>query len=274
MAVAVNAILVLLPLLYAVLVIAYARIFTRRMGPLAVAARGLLIGTTGLHLLSALLRGIEIGSCPVATPAEFCSLVALSIALIYLALEIRIDDRTTGIFNLLAALLLQFGASVLVLSSEATSGPALGVMTSLHAATAILGLSAIVVASIYGLLYLGLYAAIKWGRFGLFYERMPSLELLSALNTRAAGVAFLALTLTLICGYSGMGGKPSIVERIGAGSPEVLLTWIAWLLYGSCLAARRVLHVGGKRLAYTTILGLVLVLSILVVALIGEGFHG
>ncbi|MEE8143762.1 MAG: cytochrome c biogenesis protein CcsA [Planctomycetota bacterium] len=270
----VNTILVLLPVLYCVVGMGYAHLYTRKSSGLASHARALLLGTVALHLLFSLLRGLQIGSCPVASPAEFCSLVAFCIALIYVGLEMRTSDRSTGVFILLAVFLMQVIASVFILSHPQAPERTLGMLTSLHAATAVLSLSGIVVASIYGLLYLCLYTAIKSGRFGLFYQRMPSLEALSLFNSRAAWIGFLALSVTLFCGYFTRSGELSMVARVGAWSAEVLLTWAAWLLYGGCLAAHRVLHVGGKRLAYSTLLGLLLVLSILAVGLLEEGFHG
>jgi ABC-type uncharacterized transport system permease subunit len=230
------------------------------------------VGTVSLHFVSILLRSIQTGACPLAGPAEFLSLVAFSIAVIYFVLELRIHERSTGVFALAPAFLLQLVAAVAILGSAVRPDSKMGLLRSWHAFAAIVGSSAVALTSVYGLLYLFLYTAIKRGRFGLFYKKMPSLEVLSNLNFLAAVVAFLAISITVGLGYF----VPLEARDKGVTflHLEVILAWVLWALYGSCIIARRYLRFGGKRLAYTTLLGLLPLAAIFVRGLLTRSFHG
>ena len=92
---AANTTQVILPILYTLLVVAYARIFARGPAGLALLARPLLWGTVFVHLVAIVLRSVLAGSCPLGSRPEFLSLVAFAITSIYLVLELRIGDRST-----------------------------------------------------------------------------------------------------------------------------------------------------------------------------------
>ena len=266
-----NTILVLLPVLYTVLVMAYARIFARKPGGLALFVRPLLLVTVLLHFVVILIRGLVVGGCPLGSQAEILALIALSIAVIYLFLEFRIRDRTTGIFVIIAVFLLQLVASVNMLTFGPQPQAELGWWESLHAFAAIAGLSAVAVSGIYGLLYLSLYGAIKAGRFGLFFVKMPPLEKLSLLNYGTVWIGFLALTVTV--GTGAMLWRSAAAPGDGTWW-ELVFTGVLWLMLGLCIVAMRFWRLGAKRLAYSTVVCFALVIGILAVGLIPPGVHG
>ena len=119
-----NVTLVILPVLYTVLMMAYARIFTRGAGGVALFVRPLLVSTVSLHFLSILLRGFMVGACPLGSRPEFVFLVAFCIGLIYLILEVRIGERSTGIFVIAPVLLLHVIASISMLGVAGEPVPA------------------------------------------------------------------------------------------------------------------------------------------------------
>lgn len=145
-------------------------------------------------------------------------------------------------------------------------------LESLHTFAAIVGFSAVAICGVYGILYLFLYGAIKRGRFGLFYRKMPSLETLGDLNFVATLTAFVALSVAVGLGFWLRFRLPEM--GVSLVEPEVLLTSLLWLLYGGCILGKRFFHLGGKRLAYTTALGLFLLLGIFIGAFFKLGFHG
>ena len=272
MEVLVNTSHVILPALYTALVIAYARIFARGPSGLALFVRPLLIGTVAVHLASIGLISAMLGSCPLGSSAEFLSLMAFSITVIYLVIELRWEDRTLGIFAITPAFVLQVVAGVGILSRDGPPDVALGVRESLHIFAAIIGSAAVALASVFALLYLFLYLAIKRGSFGLFYRKMPSLEKLSDLNVTGMSTAFLALTVTVALGVwdyvRGDAGSMSFFVQ-----PAVLLTLLLWGIYGLSLVAQRFLQLGGKRLALVTLLGLPFLVAIVASGLFSSGFH-
>ena len=196
-------------------------------------------------------------------------LTALSIALLYVVLEMRTGVRSVGVFAMAMAFGFQFLAAVSVLGADAPHQAKMGFLGSLHIFGAIVGFSAVVMSNVFGFLYLLLYAAIKRGRFGLFYRKMPPLETLSELNLTAAWLAFLSLTMTVGLGfwdYFAVTEAPFTVS-----SPAVILTFLLWLLFGSAVLLQRFLRLGGKRLAYTTLIGFVILVGILVAETIVRG---
>ena len=268
-----NASLVLLTILYTILISSYARIFSRGPAGVALLVRPILIGTVGLHFLSVFIRGLSVGACPMSSRAEFLSLVALCVAVNYLLVEVRLGERATGIFAMTPAFLLQVVATVSILGAEELPETRLGAYQSVHILAAIVGLSAVALSNVYAILYLFLYTAIKRGRFGLFYRKMPSLETLSDLNFVTTSGAFCSLSVVIALGlWKAFDGDTR--TAVGLDQPEVLLTSLLWLLFGVSLFAKRFLNLGSKRFAYTTLLSLILLVGLFVGGLFAPGFHG
>ncbi len=250
--------LVLLPVLYTLLVMAYAKIFTRQASGLSLAVRPLLLITLAVHLGAIIIRGVHVGACPLGRPAEFLTLVSFAVATIYLFLELRVGDRATGVFVLALVFVIQIVGTISILISNTPGEYPVGTAESLYRTFAVLGYSAVAVSSTYGILYLFLYRAIKQGSFGLYYRKMPSLGTLSDLNYVAASLGFVALSVTV----GVMLYRWQSEGTLGATS-EMFLTLALWGLFGAGIAAKRFWSLGGKRLAYTTLLGSLFVLGIL-----------
>lgn len=268
-----HASLVLLTILYTLLMIAYGRIFARSPAGVALVVRPLLVGTVSLHLVSVLIRSIAVGACPLASRAEFMSLVAFAVSLSYLFVEVRIGERSTGIFAMTPAFLLQVIATVSILGADNLPVRRLGALQSFHSFAAIVGFSAVALSNVYAILYLFLYGAIKRGRFGLFFRKMPSLDTLSDLNFSATGGAFLALSIMVGLGFWRLVSEAS-ETRVELLEPEVILTSLLWILFGASIFAKRFFSLGSKRFAYTTLVGLFLLVGIFMGGFFAHGFHG
>ncbi len=267
-----NASLILLTAVQTALLFAYARIFTRGVAEgVGRLARPLLVGSLGVHLLSILLRSALIGACPLGTWSEVVSVVAFSIYVTYFVVEVRIGDRSTGVFATTPAYLLSLVSAVAMLGATDPATTRVDLAQALHVVAAVIGFSAVALCGVYGFLYLFLYTAIKRDQFGLFYRRMPSLETLSDLNHSSTWVAFVALTGSLVLGFWAQGaGETGVLTLV---EPAVLVTLVMWALYGACLLAWRFLGLGGKRLAYTTLLGFLMLVGVFFWGLFRHGFH-
>jgi ABC-type uncharacterized transport system permease subunit len=270
MEIAFNTIQFVLPTLYTLLLIAYGRLFTQGPGGLALFVRPILIGTLAIHFVSIGLQSAIAASCPLGTGAGFLSLTALSIALLYVILEMRTGVRSVGIFAMAMAFVFQFLAAVSVLGTDGPHQAKMGFLGSLHMFGAIVGFSAVVISDVFGFLYLLLYAAIKRGKFGLYYRKMPPLETLSELNLAAAWLAFLSLTLTVGLGFWDYFATTK--APFSVSDPAVILAVLLWFLFGVAVFSQRFLRLGGKRLAYTTLLGFVILVGILVTETLKRGF--
>ena len=270
-----NAVVLLLTVLYALLTDHSARIYLTGKSRFENYARPVLVGTVSLHLFALVLRGIETGTCPVLTRWEALSFIAFCVAAIYLVLELRRKIRVTAVFILGLAALLQFCSAVFVLSQEPVEG--LGspnLSESFHAFAAMLGISGVAVAGMYGFLYLRLDRTIRRGQYASnFFKRMPSLEDLGDLTGSAARLAFLSLSVTVGLGIWNWLARDPNEELIALPLLPIITTLALWALLGFCAIGHRLGKFGGVRLAWCTLCAFAAALGLLV-SLGPQGVHG
>ncbi|MCL4550393.1 MAG: cytochrome c biogenesis protein, partial [Bacteroidetes bacterium] len=73
-------------------------------------------------------------------------------------------------------------------------------LLGLHVISALLGYSGIIISAVYGVLFWLLYRNLKENKFGLIFNRLPSLEILEKLSFYAAVIGFILLTLAIVIG--------------------------------------------------------------------------
>jgi ABC-type transport system involved in cytochrome c biogenesis permease subunit len=141
---------------------------------------------------------------------------------------------------------------------------------SIHVSAAVLGYSAFAVAAVYGLLYLLLYRVIRHKKFGLLFQRLPSLDILDRMNVVAASAGFICLTVAILAGTVWS-------HRVFGGvnvDPKVLVALLTWVVYGLALAGRRFVSWKGPRMAFSSVVGfLVILFSIFAVNFFLTKFH-
>ncbi len=199
--------------------------------------------------------------------------IAFAVTVVYFYVEFRTRTHKTGMFLLTFAFLFQTVSSAFIAETgsfpEVLRSPLFGV----HTGSAVLGYTAFAVSAIYGVLYLLLYHDLKSNKFGIVYQRLPSLDLLSAMSRRAAvlGLVFLTITISLgtLWGYLERAHFPHFYR-----DPKLISTVIVWVVY----AIGAVLHYGfgwtGKRTVYFSLFGFALiVISIMAVRLWIPSFH-
>jgi len=118
------------------------------------------------------------------------------VGVVHLVLERRAKDRAIGIFPVAAAALFALAGA----AADPTRRPDPSIphgTTALHVTGAILGYAGLLLAALFGALYLVQRRALKAKKFGLFWDRLPSLELLDEFSSRSlvAGVVFLTFTI-------------------------------------------------------------------------------
>lgn len=224
-----------------------------------------------LHGLYLTLHTISYAHFPTASPAEVLTVIALAMGLIYLWIESILGVKTTGLFVLAVIAAFQT-ASAFTITPITEINPILrSPLFSLHTSAAILGYSSIAISSLYALLYLALFYEIKGSRFGLFFNRLPSLEVLDTMNTKAAYAGFGFLTVTILLG--------TVWVKI-AYDQLIMLDWkivtafLTWVIFGTVVLSKRLLGWSGKRIAYLSLTGFATVLlSLSVVNYFLTSFH-
>ena len=264
-----------LPLGYLAAMVAYLGVFTEKTA-LERVATPLAWGVVLIHAAYLMLEAVAFRHVPVANTWESLTFIAFAVALVYLVLEWRQGERSTGVFVLGAALLLQTLSSAFITHTQEVPEILRSSMFAVHVTAALLGYVGLAISAIYGIMYLLQYRQLKQQHVGLLFQRLPNLETLSRLNIGALGLGWIALTLAILAGMAWASTLQLSGELEGSflADPKFLLTVGLWVLYGLCLGGRYVLRWANRTLATVSIVGFVLMLgSSLMVTLVLSSFH-
>jgi ABC-type uncharacterized transport system permease subunit len=263
----------LLPIAYAFAVSVYAIGFFRPDEPIVRARRPALLSALGLHTLLIWSWTAYHGHCLVYSPFELMTLISFTVTLTYLVVELATNEKSTGLFVLGLALLMQVCSAMFAPSIEAsTTQPyLLNDAIGLHISAALIGYTAFTISAVYGGLYLMLYHQIRSSKFGTFYNRLPSLPKLERMSEGATVVGLLFLTIAIIIGVIFV---PRVVPTFRYSDPKLISTIAIWAIYLIALAAKYVARMDGRRVMILGLLGFFgTILSMTVLNLITSGFH-
>jgi ABC-type uncharacterized transport system permease subunit len=264
---------VILPFLYLSLTLRYAWLFARSKGEPRIWTRALSPALLAPHLGFLILLGIRHSSAPITSLPELMSVLAFALAAIYFYVEWRMRNRSSGVFVLGLSFLAQAVSSLRMDLDAEKSAILLNPLTALHAFAAAFGYAAFIVAFIYGLLYLLQRRHIRLRRFGLFFERMPSLEELDEMNCKAATAGFAFMTLSLLVGGWWL-SRSQVAPDVSFADPKIIVAFFIWAVFGAIFALKRFFGRGGGLTATLSIVGFLLLLfSMLVVDAIFSTFH-
>ena len=230
----------------------------------------LLIGVI-LHAAGFVLRYATAGYTPVTNLFESLSFFALSIACVFLVVEIRYNMRTLGAF--VAPLAFVFSIFSAFLPGEvAELAPALNsYWLPVHVLLLFVGDAVFAVAFGAGIMYLLQEKQVKQKKMGAIFKRLPSLDVLDDINYRCLTIGFPLLTMGIITG--------SIWAEYAWGSywswdPKETWSLITWLLYAALLHGRLTVGWRGRKAAILAIVGFCAVLfTFLGVNLLLPGLH-
>ena len=122
-------------------------------------------------------------------------------------------------------------------------------------------------AFVLGITYVLLFKEIKAKHLGFFYARLPSLQVLDRMNQGAIVIGWIFLTVGMIVGAiwtaQARGGYSALDPRVQAMSlqdPKIFVALLCWLVYSFELFAARRIGWGGRRSAYLSAVGFLIVL--------------
>ena len=202
---------------------------------------------------------------------ELLSVIALAIMLIYYLLERLIKEvRATGFLIIPIAFLLQLLSSFFIKEEPASLNVELGNFFIWHIGLAVIAYATFITAFIYASLYLILFKELKQRHFGIIFKKMPSLEHLDDMNLKSCLIGFILLFSAILLGYI---GKLKIYGQMFHLDPKVIISILLCLLYGVQLFGYFVLHWGGRRRSYISIMGLPIILCTMILGNYLTGFH-
>lgn len=217
----------------------------------ALLALGFLLHYAGLHV-----GGRATGSVPYQNLPGSLSLFAWMLAAAYGVLFLRHREGSTGPF-LLPLVILFMAASLLLHPTAAHAAPdALrsGRLFAWHVTLAILGYAGLTLSFVLAQMYLLQERQLHTRKLGLLFSRLPALDVLTRLHRTSVKLGVLALSVATALGM--------IRAKTNWGSPwdaKVAVTLLLIGVYTATLVAPR-FGVGGKRLAWTSIAGFVVLM--------------
>jgi ABC-type transport system involved in cytochrome c biogenesis permease subunit len=135
---------------------------------------------------------------------------------------------------------------------------------TIHVMAMLFAYASFALAGVLGLTYVLMFKEIKAKHLGFFYTRLPSLRLLDVMNGRAVAVGWIFLTIGVTIGAvwaTQVQGSPDPrAQAMSLADPKILVAIMCWLLYSFALYARRAIGWSGRRAAWLSAVGFVIVL--------------
>lgn len=268
---ALDIINLILPFAYFVTFIVYALDFFNEKETLSNSKRIFLFITLIVHIFYLIIRTIEFDHPPITNKFEIFSILAFAISFSYFILELLTDIRGTGVFILLFALIFQIISSLFIENNYVVPDVLRNRLLGLHVISALLGYSGITISAVYGLLFLILYKNLKTSRFGLIFNRLPSLEILEKLSFSSLLIGFVLFTVAIIIGIIWL---PSAFPNFSYADPKLIGTALVWMIYGAGILSKFLAKWYGKKIIFFSLTGfLFAVVSLILTTTLSSTFH-
>jgi ABC-type transport system involved in cytochrome c biogenesis permease subunit len=254
----------LLPLLlYAAAAAAYLAHFAWRDARVGRFATGLLAGGVLAHTFVIGMQTVHVGHAPLVGTTAAVSAFVWLLGLAYLYVELTTEARAMG-----ALVTLLVVALYLIPALDPAVNPRPPLLRSplftVHVTSMLLAYASFALACVIGVTYVLLFTEIKAKHLGVFYARLPSLQVLDAMNARAVGVGWIFLTLGLTVGIvwaTQVQSSPDPrAQAMSPADPKILFALLSWAVYSFAFVARRAIGWSGRRAAWLSAFAFVLVL--------------
>lgn len=253
----------ILPLvLYVAAGIAYAIHFANRQPAVGRAATTLLLFAVLAHTFVIGMQTMEVRHVPFANPSRAVSTFVWLLTLSYLYLELATDERAMGIFILPIVIVLQL-IPVLHPGVENADPVLDSAWFWVHVASLLFAYASFAIAGMLGVTYMLQFKEIKKKHLGYFYTRLPSLQVLDAMNSRAVAVGWLFLTIGVVVGVVWASQARAVspndpnLRAMSIDDPKILFAIATWAVYSFAVVARRAMGWAGRRAAWLSAAGFV-----------------
>ena len=135
-----------------------------------------------------------------------------------------------------------------------------------HVSSLLFAYASFALAGVLGLTYVVQFKEIKKKHLGYFYTRLPSLQTLDVMNSRAVTVGWLFLTVGVAVGALWtaqarvLAPNDPNLQAMSLNDPKVLIAVITWGVYSFAVLARQTMGWTGRRAAWLSALGFAIVL--------------
>ena len=255
-----------LPLvLYGAAGVAYAVHFTRRHPSAGRMATMLLLCAALVHTFVIGMQTMEVRHVPFANPSRAISTFVWLLTLSYLYLEVTTDERAMGVFILPVVIGLQTIPAIY--PGVENADPVLdSPWFWVHVSSLLFAYASFALACMLGVTYVLQFKEIKKKHLGFFYTRLPSLQILDAMNSRAVAIGWIFLTVGLSAGVFWAGQARVLapdntnLQAMAFLDPKVFIAALTWVVYAFAVVARPTLGWTGRRAAWLAAAGFGIVL--------------
>ncbi len=229
---------------------------------------------------AAILAGWQrAGHFPIVNPREVSSFIAWAIVVYFLAASRRYQSRALPVFLLPLVYLFALISMILPDSSQSlptelegaiTASTATKVIFPIHVTLVIFSYAAFVVTFVCGLMYLIQERELKTKRFGAAFQRLPALNTCDEIGYRSLTVGFVLLTLGVVTGIYWNNQRDG---RYWHNDPKEVMALVTWLVYLFIMHYRLMAGWRGRRVAWLSIAGFVVVMLTWLGARALGGYH-
>jgi ABC-type transport system involved in cytochrome c biogenesis permease subunit len=247
-------------LLYAAAGVAYAMHFARRDSTIGRAATTLLLFGALVHTFVIGMQTMEVRHLPFANFSRAVSSFVWLLTLSYLYLELTTDERSMGVFILPVIVGLQL-IPVLHPGVERADPVLDSPWFWVHVSSLLFAYASFALAGVLGVTYMLQFKEIKKKHLGYFYTRLPSLQILDVMNSRAVTIGWAFLTLGVIVGAVWTAQARTIapddpnLRAMSIDDPKIFVALLTWGVYSFAVFARRTLGWTGRRAAWLSSVG-------------------
>lgn len=261
----------MLPAFYLIVIYFYYTVFIGRHKSLAKKTTVFLILLAFLHLAELVSRYMLLKAMPFSTPHDAFSFLAFSILLVYIIIELSLNNRASGLFILCFAFVSELISTFHLTWEPETNELLTNRMFVVHASLSIIGYTALSLSAIYSLMYIIQNRNLKQHRLGRLYEQLPPLHYLEKMSIRSMSIGIAILGVGILLGHI------EADKILGAFWPmdiKVIITDVIWLLYLVAFLSSHTMKWRGRWMAYLSLSGfLILMSSGLLVIYLTQSFH-
>jgi len=203
---------------------------------------------------------MEVRHLPFANFSRAVSSFVWLLTLSYLYLELTTDERSMGVFILPVIIGLQL-IPVLHPGVERADPVLDSPWFWVHVSSLLFAYASFALAGVLGVTYMLQFKEIKKKHLGYFYTRLPSLQILDVMNSRAVTVGWMFLTFGVIVGAVWTAQARTIAPddpnllAMSIDDPKIFVALLTWAVYAFAVFARRTLGWTGRRAAWLSSVG-------------------
>lgn len=231
------------------------------------------------HTATIIVDWRQHGYFPVNNPKEVSSFIGWAIMAYYLMMSRRYRARALPAFILplaylftLASLLMPENKAPLptMLAGAISANLLTRIIHPVHISLVIFSYAAFVVTFVCGVMYLVQEHELKAKHFGAAFQRLPALNTCDEIGYRSLTIGFVLLTLGVVTGIVWNNQRDG---RYWHNDPKEVMALVTWLVYLFIMHYRLTADWRGRRVAWLSIAGFVVVMLTWLGARALGGYH-